>query len=116
MSQHQFRVEPAELRAYASYMRDLACSFDSVTRFVRGEGANVSGFTGLLAVLTPAVTLAGEVVGAALGIGMDRLQGAAEGLERSARSYDTTDVANAAMAGISGATVMPDIPERLGRL
>jgi len=111
MSESQFRVEPAELRAYAQYMRDVAGSFDSITQFVRGEGANVSGFTGLLAILTPAVTLVGDVFGAALGVGLDRLAGSAEGLERSARSYESTDAANAA---VSDATIMPDIPDPVG--
>ena len=113
MSQSQFRVEPAELRAYAQYMRDVAGSFEDITRFVRGEGANISGFTGLLAILTSPVTMVGDVVAAALGVGMDRLVGSAEGLERSARDYETTDAANAA---VSDATVMPEIPDRLRRI
>ena len=107
----QFQVEPDELKAYAQYMRDLASSFDTITRFIRGEGANITGFTGLLAILTPAVQLVGEVVGAALNVGMDRLEGSADGLERSAQDYQSTDAANAA---VSYATIMPDIPDPIG--
>lgn len=108
----QFRVVPAELRAYAQYMRAVSRSFDDITRFVSGEGANVSGLTGLLEILTSPVRLVGDVVNAALGVGMDRLQGSAAGLERVADSYESTDAANAA---VSDSTVIPDVPDPVGR-
>ena len=110
MSQSQFRVEPAELRAYAQYMRDVASSFDNITRFIHGEGVNISGFTGLLSVLTQAVTLVGNVVNGALNVGMDRLEGSADGLEHSAQNYERTDQANAAA---SDATIIPAVPDRV---
>ncbi len=48
----QFDVEPAELRAYAQYMRDLSASFDEITGFLQGQGCDTSGLLGLLSILT----------------------------------------------------------------
>jgi Excreted virulence factor EspC, type VII ESX diderm len=111
MSQSQFRVEPDELRAYALYMRDVASSFNRISSFIDGEGANISGFTGLLSVLTQGVTLMSDAVNAALNAGMGRLEGSAEALERSARNYEATDQATAA---VSDATIIPDVPDPVG--
>jgi len=107
----QFRVEPTELRAYAQYLRELAGSFDSVNQFARSEGCSTSGFTGLLAVLTPAVQAVGGIYGATLDFGRDRMEGSAQGLERSAENYETTDAGNAAAAD---ATIVPDAPAPVG--
>lgn len=107
----QFDVDPAELRAYAQYMRDLSSSFDDITRFLQGQGCDTSGFLGLLAILTSPLTAIGNVAASALGLGLDRLQGSAEGLTRAAADYENTDRANAA---VSDATIMPFIPEPVG--
>jgi hypothetical protein len=92
----QFTVEPAELRAYADYMRTLAGQFDSIKQFAAEEGCNTGGFTGLLAVLQPAVEAVGDVYGATLDFGRDRLTGSADGLAQTAESYETTDRTHAA--------------------
>ena len=110
MSQSQFRVEPAELKAYARYMRHAASSFNDITRFIKGEGVDVSGFTGLLSALTQGVMLVGDALDAALNVGTDRLRGSADGLERSAQNYERTDQANAA---VSDATIIPPVPDRV---
>lgn len=107
----QFDVEPAELKAYAQYMRDLSASFNEITQFLQGQGCDTSGFTGLLAILTSPLTAIGGVVSNALGVGLDRLTSSADGLVRAAEDYERTDRANAAMAD---ATIMPDIPEPVG--
>lgn len=111
MSQSQFRVEPSELKEYAQYMRDLSASFNDVTRFIQGQGCDTGGLIGLLSVLTSPLTSIGGIVSAALGVGLDRLQGSAEGLVRSAEDYERTDQANAA---VSDATVMPFVPKPVG--
>lgn len=92
----QFRVEPAELQAYAQYMRTLADQFDSIKSFARSEGCDTSGFTGLLTVLQPVVEGVGGIYGATLEFGRDRLNGSADGLEATAASYERTDGQQAA--------------------
>jgi excreted virulence factor EspC (type VII ESX diderm) len=92
----QFTVEPAELRAYADYMRTLAGQFDSIKQFATDEGCNTSGFTGLLAILQPAVEGVGDLYGATLDFGRDRLNGSADGLVHTAESYENTDRTHAA--------------------
>jgi hypothetical protein len=92
----QFSVEPPELRAYADYMRGLAGQFDAIKEFAKNEGCNTGGFTGLLAVLQPAVEGVGNLYGATLDFGRDRLNGSADGLTDTAQNYETTDRTHAA--------------------
>ena len=107
----QFHVEPAELKQYSQYMRNLATAFDTIAKFTRGEGCNVMGFIGLLGVLVPAVNVVGEVYTAALHLAKDRLEGSADGLRASAEDYENTDAANAALAD---STIIPQMPESVG--
>jgi hypothetical protein len=90
-----FEVEPEELSGYATYMRSLATAFDRIDGYAREEGCETDGFTGLLALLRPAVGLVGDLYGAGLDFGRDRLEGAADGLELTALEYERTDEANA---------------------
>ncbi|HEY0637457.1 MAG TPA: type VII secretion target [Pseudonocardiaceae bacterium] len=107
----QFDVKPEELREYAQYMRELSSSFSDITRFIQGQGCDTSGLLGLLSILTSPLTAIGGIVSGALGVGLDRLQGSADGLQRAADDYEETDRANAA---VSDATIMPFIPESVG--
>jgi hypothetical protein len=107
----QFDVDPAELKAYAQYMRELSASFDEITSFIQGQGCDTSGLLGLLSILTSPLTAIGGIVADALGVGLDRLQSSAEGLIRAAEDYENTDRANAAAAD---ATIMPSIPDPVG--
>lgn len=107
----QFDVVPAELKAYAQYMRQVSNGFDQITRFVQGQGCDISGLTGLLTILTSPLQAIGGIVGQSLFTGLDRLQGSADGLVRAAENYERTDRANAA---VSDATAMPFIPESVG--
>jgi hypothetical protein len=107
----QFDVDPAELRAYAQYMRDLSGSFDEITRFIQGQGCDTSGLLGLLSILTSPLTAIGNVAAGALGLGLDRLQGSADGLIRAAEDYENTDRANAQR---SDSMTMPTMPEPVG--
>ena len=107
----QFDVDPAELKAYAQYMRELSSSFNDITRFLQGQGCDTSGFLGLLSILTSPLTAIGNVAAGQLLTGLDRLVGSAEGLVRAAQDYENTDRANAA---VSDATIMPFIPEPVG--
>ncbi|HEY0637454.1 MAG TPA: hypothetical protein VGD67_07390 [Pseudonocardiaceae bacterium] len=92
----QFHVEPGELTAYADYLSQVAGHFDSITGYAHAEGCSTAGFTGLLTLLRPAVGVVGDLYGATLAFGRDRMEGTAEGLERTALDYATTDEANAA--------------------
>jgi excreted virulence factor EspC (type VII ESX diderm) len=107
----EFYVEPAELRAYAQYMRTLAGRFDAINSFTRSEGCNTSGFTGLLAILQPVVQAVGGIYGATLDFGRDRLNGSADGLDTTAASYEATDQQQAAN---QDAIEMPTTPEPVG--
>lgn len=91
----QFHVEPTQLKAYADYLSQVAGHFDAIDGFARREGCDTSGFTGLLALLQPAVGSVGDVFGATLAFGRDRMTGTAEGLDRTATDYADTDHANA---------------------
>lgn len=103
----EFSVKPAELRTFAQYMRTLAGQFDAISSFTRSEGCNVSGFTGLLAVLQPVVQGVGGIYAASLAFGRDRLDGSADGLESTAASYETTDQRQAAN---HDSIQMPSVP------
>ncbi|WP_436496667.1 type VII secretion target [Actinokineospora sp. HUAS TT18] len=92
-----FAVDPAELRAYAEYMRGLAGGFDAIKEFTRAEGCATDGFTGLLTVLRPAVDGVGSLYGTTLDFGRDRLTSSADGLDTTAASYETTDDGNASV-------------------
>lgn len=107
----QFDVDPEELRAYAQYMQQLSGSFQSITSFLQGQGADTSGLIGLLSILVNPVQAIAGVVSGALGVGLDKLQGSAEGLLRAADDYQRTDETAAA---VSDATLMPFIPESVG--
>jgi hypothetical protein len=107
----EFSVEPAELRAFAQYMRTLAGQFDAIKSFVDSEGCNTAGFTGLLAILQPAVDGVGSIYGATLDFGRDRLNGSADGLEATAASYESTDQQQAAN---QDQIIMPATPEPVG--
>ncbi|HVK26329.1 MAG TPA: type VII secretion target [Actinokineospora sp.] len=92
-----FAVDPAELRAYAEYMRGLATKFADIKDFTQAQGCATAGFTGLLTVLRPAVDGVGSLYGATLDFGRDRLAGSADGLDTTAASYESTDSGNAAV-------------------
>lgn len=93
-----FHVVPDELRSYADYLRGMAADFDAIDRYARDQGANTTGFTGMLAVLQPVVVGVGNLFGETLAIGQDRLGATADGLNQSADTYEAIDGKGAAAA------------------
>lgn len=104
----EFYVEPAELREFAQYMRTLSEGFNTIKSFTTGQGCNVGGFIGLLAVLVPAVQGVGMIVGNVLDVGLDRMNSSAEGLNTAAADYEATDRREAAN---QDAIQMPETPD-----
>jgi len=93
-----FHVVPDELRSYADYLRGMVADFDAIDRYAREQGANTTGFTGMLAVLAPVVVGVANLFGETLDIGKDRLAATAEGLHHSAATYEAVDGDGAASA------------------
>lgn len=96
----QFDVQPDELSGYAQYLRTLAGAFDQIDSYTRGEGCRTDGFTGLLTILRPAVDTVGDLYGAGLDFGQDRMIGTADGLDQAASDYARTDEATAAALAV----------------
>ncbi len=92
-----FRVVPDELRRYAEYIRGMVGDLEEIDRYARDQGGDTVGFTGMLAVLQPAVHGVGALFSETLGIGKDRLGATAQGLHDSAACYEALD-RNAAAA------------------
>lgn len=101
-------VEPDELREFAQYMRTLSQGFNAIKGFTTGEGCNVSGFIGLLSALVPAVQGVGMIIGGVLDMGLDRMNGSADGLAATAADYEATDRRAAAN---HNAIRMPETPD-----
>lgn len=86
-----FHVVPDELRRYAEYIRGMVGDLEEIDRYAGDQGGNTAGFTGMLAVLQPAVHGVGILFSETLNIGKDRLGATAEGLHDSAACYEAVD-------------------------
>lgn len=91
------QTEPAELRSYADYLGSSTNVFDTIRQYVHSTACDKSGFTGLLALLTPGVDLVESLFDKTLDFGKEKLQGAAGGMHDTADTYEHHDTNNAQM-------------------
>lgn len=84
-------VKPDELRSYGQYLKDTSNEFDTVRNYVHSTACDKSGFTGLLAILQPAVGLVESLFDKSLDFGKSKLNGAGEGIDATAQTYENND-------------------------
>jgi phage-related minor tail protein len=84
-------VKPDELRSYGQYLKDTSKEFDTIRDYVHSTACDKGGFTGLLAILQPAVDAVGSLFDKTLDFGKSKLNGAGDGIDATAETYENTD-------------------------
>ncbi|HEY8373211.1 MAG TPA: type VII secretion target [Pseudonocardiaceae bacterium] len=93
-----FRVVPDELRGYAGLLQRNAEHFTAIKGYATSEGADTSGFTGVLALLQPAVTGVAHLFGMTLDLAHRKLGEVANALQETASAYEQADQAGKGQA------------------
>ncbi|ATE57754.1 MULTISPECIES: hypothetical protein [Actinosynnema] len=87
----RFHVEPDELSGYSELLTRNAGHFLTIREHAVSKGGDTSGFTGLLALLRPAVTGVAELYGETLEFANSMMTKEAAALDEAAESYRAVD-------------------------
>lgn len=80
-------TDPQALASYAQNLDSLHSVIDKINDFMRTEGCDTAGFTGLFMVLRPVVDLVGLLYGETLKFGHNRLSSMTDGIKAAAQAY-----------------------------
>ncbi|KMS85998.1 hypothetical protein [Prauserella rugosa] len=84
-------VEPGEIRGYRDLAERQAQHFKTIAAHAREKGGDTSGYTGLLALLAPAVTGVVELYGETLKFASKKMDEVGAKLEDTAKRYETNE-------------------------
>lgn len=98
-----FYVEPTELRGYSSMLERVAGQFSSIEQHARTKGGDTSGFTGLLALLVPAVDGVVDLYAQTLQFANQKITEVRDGLDGSTTTYEQRDATGASTVAAAGA-------------
>ncbi|MEC3980028.1 hypothetical protein [Amycolatopsis sp. H20-H5] len=84
-------TSPAALTAYAQNLDGLHGAIDKINEYMRTQGCDTSGFTGLFVVLRPVVDMVGSLYDETLKFGHNRLNSMSAGIKAASEHYATVD-------------------------
>ncbi|OLT41251.1 hypothetical protein BJF85_24315 [Saccharomonospora sp. CUA-673] len=109
-------VQTGELRGYRGLIDRQAEHFTTINDHAQQHGADTSGYTGLLALLAPAVTGVAALYGETLNLANRKMLELGEKLEDAATKYDTNEQeTQSGIAAIGSSLEATDTPTIGGR-